>query len=251
MAIFIASGVHMARAVARQYKEHGRQLFVFQPVEERHFRFAGRDVAIDDAVGDAGQLIVRVTYADDSLTLTPTIEPGPPELPGLERHNDWLRVMQIAPARGMTQAQFEERLASGEITPRLVVLVRRPPPGADEGTYAKVWRSDWRYEFEELLPTGGFDHQILRHPTGDDPPAPDELVPGTWQFEAALGSWGFDPMAVIAPHATPSAQSARDAIRASGVALPLASLSLLTFVVSLAVAFAPARTTSSESQPGA
>jgi hypothetical protein len=135
-------------------------------------------------------------------------------------------------------------MASGEITARLVLLVRRPPPGADERTYAKVWRSNWRYEFEELRPEGGFARQILRHPTGDEPPAQDELAPGTWQFEAALGSWGFDPMSVVAPHASPSAASAREALEASGLALPLASLSLLAFVGALAIAYAPSRAAS-------
>jgi hypothetical protein len=242
--VFVASGVRMARAVSEHYRTHARELFVFQPIEDRHFTFAGREVAIQDGVGDAGQLIVRLTYGDDSVTLTPTIRPGPAELPGLERHNDWLRVMQIAPARGMTQARFNERLASGEINARLVALVRRPPLGADERTYAKVWRTDWRYEFHELWPEGGIGRQILRHPTGDEPPAPDELVPGTWQFEAALGSWGFDPMSVVAPHASPSAASAREALEASGLALPLASLSLLVFVGALAIAFAPSRAVS-------
>lgn len=235
---FLVSGYVMGRAVSRHYREHGRELFVFQQEESRRFEFDGRPVSIEDTIGDAGQLRVRVTYGDDSIKLTPTVEPGPAELPGLARHQDWLRVIRFAPARGMTQQEFERRLADGEIQQRMSLVVRRPPPGAEEHTYAKVWGSEWRYEFQELLPEGGFKRELLRYPTRDED-ATSELEPGTWEFEAALGSWGFDPMAVMAPHASPTAQSAREAIEASGWALPGASLSLLACVIALAVAFAP------------
>lgn len=239
--LFLFSGAQMARAVAAHYEQAGRELFAFQHVEQTRFTYADRLVSIEDGVGDAGQLIVTLTYGDREVNLIPTIEPGPADLPALTRHKDWLRVMLIAPARGLSKAQFDAGIASGEITPRLVVLVRRPPPGADENTYAKVWRSEWRYEFNELLPDGDIRRDILRHAADAENPDAGELAPGSWQFEAAEGSWGFDPMSVMAPHASPSAMSAREAVEASGWALPVTSLSLLACVVSLAVGFAPDR----------
>ena len=243
LAGFLASGYAMARAVAEYNETRGRELYAFQELDLRAFNAYGKPVTIEDVAGDAGQLVVRVTYGDDAIELTPTLEPGSATLPNLTRHKDWMRVLRFAPARGLTQLQFEEALNAGDIPDRAVIVVRRPPPGADADTYARVWRSDWRYEFIELLPEGGFKREILRYPSSgdDDEPKEGELAPGSWQLEAALGSWGFDPMSVMAPHASPGARSAREAVKASGLALPGATVSLLVCIGALALAFAPER----------
>ncbi len=131
----------------------------------------------------------------------------------------------------------------------LVTRVQRP--GADPETFGKVFRSDWRFDFYELDPAGG----IIRHPRLAFPESarslarrqdkarregrpipernPDELQPGTWQFQAA--------MLVMPTGSAPNDLRQRPAFAAVGWTLPAASISLVVAMLSFALAVAPSR----------
>jgi hypothetical protein len=252
-----AGGWSMARRVAAFNSASTRELFVFMPVNTREFRFAGRDVTMTDERDENGRDWVVLRYGPDEARLLASIPPGPAELPGLLRHDDWLRVLRFVPRRGIAFDELERRVKAGEIADRLVVVTRNPRAGADPTTYGEVARSDWTFEFYELLAeTGGFTHQRLRFPEtarslrrrqnaarDKDKAIPerrdDELKHGTWEFEAAMftmpAGWLSAPGGGEAPPTF-----AGDAVHALGWTLPVTSISFVAFALA-AAALASAR----------
>jgi len=236
-----------------------RPLFAFREIQSREFTFDGRVVRITDDLDDAGRGDVIVTYADDELRL-PVQIPSPYDLPGLQRHRDWLRVIAFAEQTGLEPAEFRRRFETGEIHPRMVIVVREPNAGASSDSlfeletdekswgWGEVMRHRWTFAFHELLPEGGFRTERLRFPEsarsfdrrtaealrkGLPPPTrdPDELAERTWQYDAAVA------MSPRPPSITPELQALRNA----GWTLPVASASVLLVMFSLAWALAPAR----------
>jgi hypothetical protein len=74
-----------------------------------------------------------------------------PRLPGLLRYEDWLRVLVVAEG-ARTEVLLTEAIERGEIQPRLVVVMRRPPEGFDPESWGRVRRKEFRYSFVHLLP---------------------------------------------------------------------------------------------------
>lgn len=247
----VAAGTwSMARRVAAFNAVSTRELYVFMPVDARRFTYAGREVSLIDEQDQQGRDWVVLRYGDDEARLLASIPPRPAGLPGLLRHEDWLRVLRFAPRRGVPFDELQQRIEAGEVADRLVIVTRHPRPGADASTYGEVARSDWAFEFRELLPEGGIGHQRLRFPetrrslrrrqsqaerAGRDTPErrEDELVHGTWQFEAALmtmpAGWLSAPGGGEAP---PTFEG--DAVRALGWTLPVTGISGVTLALSCA-----------------
>ncbi len=114
---------------------------------------------------------------------------------------------------------------------------------------ADVRRDQWRFDFYELLPGGGFEVQTsLRFPEsgssllrrqnnaklkGEPIPQrdPGELQERTWQYGAALK---------VMPRA-PAITFENQALRAAGWTLPVSSASVLGLMFGIFFAFAPAR----------
>lgn len=243
----IGTGAEMARRVNAHYESTDRELYVFNPVAERRFTYAGRPVTVEDET-DPERIIV--TYGDDTLEIIPTLPSLSPDLPGLTRHDNWMRILRFAPRRGLSLDELQEKIERGEVADRLVIVTRHPPAGADPGSARQATRSLWTFTFHELLPEGGFLTQRLRYPetdralrrrqrearaAGHDVPErrPDELREGSWEYYAAL--------LVMPPTAAPSPTFAGDAVGAMGWTLPASSVLILVMLGSLAFALAPSR----------
>lgn len=234
------------------------QQFYFIPVTQTTFTFAGRPVSITGELDESGGGDVVITYGDDTLRL-PIEIPNDLPLPGLARYSDWLRLHVFAGASGMSYDEFERRLQAGEIKSRLVAVVRSPlavPPEKghfdlktdDNWAWGESRRDRWMFTFYEFMPEGGWRAESLRFPesgahfyrrqvradlNGEPPPkrADDELVEGSWQYQAAI------PLM----RRPPSITNEQQALRNAGWTLPAASTSVVVLMLSLGFAFAPGK----------
>ncbi|MBZ0171419.1 MAG: hypothetical protein K8E66_03480, partial [Phycisphaerales bacterium] len=257
------SGWRLAVRIEAWNLEHARPIFYFFGVEGAGFTFAGKPVSITDELDERGAGEVVIIYGGDVLRL-PVEIPTEYPLPGLDRHADWLRFHVFAQASGLSYEAFERALDAGEITSRLVAVVRSPHgETAKEGHFdleteedwgwGEVRRDRWRFTFHEFLPGGGWRSETLRFPEsgksfyrrqvkadleGEPPPvrADDELVEGSWQYQAAI------PLMNRPPSITHESQALRNA----GWTLPIASASVVVLMFSLAFAVAPRRPSGDE-----
>ncbi|MEQ8850567.1 MAG: hypothetical protein RIB32_02145 [Phycisphaerales bacterium] len=257
----LASGWVLSQRIEAYNTENPRPLHVFQRVEKREFRFNDRVVAFTDELDAAGEGVVTLTYGDAALDL-PVQVPSPHPLPGLSRHRNWLAVLAFADATGMNGAEVKAKLDAGEIDARMVVVVREPNAGVgsdpllpveideDEWGWNEVMRTRTTFAFHELLPDGTIRSERLRFPESgrsyerrvaealrNDEPIPErdpaELSERTWQFDAALSL----------TNRPPSITHEQQALRNAGWTLPVASVSVLVFMLSLAWALAPPKRT--------
>lgn len=237
----------MAGRIDKFNADANRKLWTFsEPLDTRAFRFAGRDVTIKDTTGPDGGELVVVTYGDRELKLIPSITPKDPKLPGLFRHSDWFRAFRFAEyAKNSSVQEFQTSLQEGK--DRLVLVTRRPLTTADPRT-GDVWARDWTFDFHELLPDGTIRTEGFRLPKtkGDiKTPKPNELRPGTWQMDAALRLMPPTPADSL-NLGRPTAAFKGDAVSVMGWTLPVATLTALGLMISLAMGAAPRRRHSSE-----
>lgn len=231
LAVFLLSVGAMAQRVVAYYTTNPRPLFAFNQVGQREFTFAGRPVSLTDepAAGGQGEVLV-LRYGDQTVRILPGVEPKDPQLPGLVRHDDWLRVFRFA-ERGRTDPQeFEAKLDEG--TDRLAIVARRPVSGPHRLT-GVVARRDWKFEFYELLPSGEISTEVLLYPRSRPGRVakPGQVQEGTWQHDAA--------MMLMPAFGRPSRSFATDALHAMGWTLPAAAFSGLVLIYSLFFLFAP------------
>ncbi|NRA58244.1 MAG: hypothetical protein HRU13_09060 [Phycisphaerales bacterium] len=243
-------GYHMAQRLSAYNQDSGRELYVFQPITAREFLWNDTSVSFTDETDADGADVVVLKYGDDSIRLRSGLRSLPDAVPGLQRHESWLKVLRFAPRKGLSIEDFQAALDAGEADERLAVIVRLQRPGVDQDSFGQVMRSDWRFLFVELLPVGGFTEETLRFPESErsfnrrinrarraDEPMPerraDELVFGTWQFDASL--------MVMPKSGPPAPQFGRGAMDALGWTLPVATLLFFVMAISLAMAFAPER----------
>src|SRR5690606_13277957 len=99
LASMIGSGYALSRRLEAYNRAHPRPIFVFRQIQKRQFEYAGHPVTIEDRVNDAGEGQVVVAYAGDELAI-PVQAPSEHELPGLQRHRDWLAVLAMAEKTG-------------------------------------------------------------------------------------------------------------------------------------------------------
>ena len=235
LAALLLSVASMARRFAQVNRESDRKLYAYTPVDDREFIYAGRPVTITDAVNAAGDVTVEVRYGDTLVRLPATVQPGSPQLPGLERHREWLAVVRFAERGPGSYRDFRKRLDAGEVPDRLVIVTRRPLPGADPKSYGQVWRKSWTFDFHELMPDGTVRREQLGFPSGRSNTAarPGELLDGTWQMALARR--------VMPGHAAPAPKFLGDAVSDAGWRLPVAGVSALVLTLSLAWWRAPER----------
>ncbi|MEQ8844480.1 MAG: hypothetical protein RIB58_06460 [Phycisphaerales bacterium] len=246
----IALGYHMAQRLDRYNREDGRELYVFQPITAREFLWNGTEVSFTDETDADGADVVVLQYGDDAMRLRSGLKSLPSAVPGLQRHESWLKVLRFAPRAGMTIEELQTAVDAGTADERLAVIVRLQRPGVDQDSFGQVMRGDWRFQFVELLPEGGFKEEVLRFPETErsynrrinearraGEPMPerrdDELVFGTWQFDASL--------MVMPKSGPPAPQFGRGAMDALGWTLPAATVLFFLVAISLAMAFAPER----------
>jgi hypothetical protein len=237
--VLLAAGVvftwiGLRRLQAARDAGQNRELFVFEPVTDRTFRFAGRPVSIEDRKDERSETVV-VRNGDAELVLNPPVPSGPEQLPGLLRHEDWMQVLRFAPRRGLSIGELQQKIDAGEIADRLAIVIRSPRPGADPATWGQVWRKDWVFDFYEFQPAGEITHERLKYPTNrsGEPAGPDELVEGTWQFDAAL--------MVMPKGSVPKAQFREDGWKAMGLTLPAAMVAFLASMGFVIAAFSGRR----------
>lgn len=244
-------GYFMAQRLDRFNRESGRELYVFQPITARDFLWNDTPVSFTDEVDADGADVVVMQYGDDAIRLRSGLESLPAEVPGLQRHDSWLKVLRFAPRSGKSIEDLLAEIDAGTADERLAVVVRLQRPGVDQDSFGQVMRGDWRFQFVELLPEGGFDEQVLRFPESErsfnrrvstarraGEPVPqrraDELTFGTWQFDASL--------MVMPKSGPPAPQFGRGAMEALGWTLPAATLLFFIATIALAMTFAPERT---------
>lgn len=223
----------MALRVREHQRLHGRELFAFSRVAAPTFTFAGRPVEIGDGPDEHGRDGVWLGYGAERRFLPAAVAPRFPNLPVLLKHEDWLNVLRFGPRTGLSFEEFRRKIDAGEIADRLVIVTRLPAPGADPETWGKVWKHEWTFELVELLPDGAIRSERLRFPTAraHQQPEADELVEGTWQFEAAL--------LAMPSLSRPKPRFATDGVRSMGWTLPASGVSGLTLTFALLAALAP------------
>lgn len=246
----VVLGYFMAVRLNDYNKNSGREIYVFQPIFAREFKWDDQDVSFTDDVDADGADVVVLQYGDDAVRLRSGLRSLPEEVPGLQRHESWLKVLRFAPRSGMSIEELQAAIDAGTADERLAVVVRLQRPGVDQDSFGQVMRGDWRFQIVELLPEGGFDEEVYLFPESErafnrrvssarraGEPVPerrdDELVFGTWQFDAALH--------VMPKSGPPTPQFGRGAMDALGWTLPAATLLFFISAISLAMAFAPER----------
>lgn len=260
LAALLVGGWNLASRIREYNQLNPRRTPYFIVIDQTRFAFLGREVSISDRLDEQGQGDLEVAFGEDRA-LIPVGVPNPYPLPGLARHEDWLRVMFVAPSEGLTYEQFEQAVREGSITPRLVFVSRRLNPGIDDSRFnlqiestsrerGETMRKRWTFGFLELLPDGGFRQWERKYPesqrsferrvlaasrAGEPKPErdPDELMEDSWEWHAALH--------VIPAGKAPNRSFQHDALISAGWTLPVTSLGVIGLMVSLALALAPTR----------
>ncbi len=233
MAALLVSVGLMSRKVNAYYATSEHTLWMFDPVSDREFTYAGRPVSITDEDTPDGRVVVNVRYGDSIERINATIPPLPAQVPGLARHQDWFRALRFAEHGKRDFREAKREIDAGEIKDRMVLVVRRPPPGMNPDALGRVAQKEWMFDLYELKPEGGFAIQRLGWPESErearargasgQGPNTSKLQEGTWQYYAAL---------MVMP-IKPTPRFTGDAVRAMGWTLPSASFSALAVVASV------------------
>ncbi len=247
--LLFALGIGSTWIVASRLAEHqrlnGRTIYVFNPVVEPAFEYAGNAVTIESIEPTEAQPLgsVRVTYGDASFDLLVPFEQRThaANLPGLVEHEDWLRVLRFAPLTGHSPEEFVRGIESGEIPDRLCVVARIPRQGADAATWGRIWKRDWTFGIHELLPDGTIRTERFAYPQGrpyDEAPPTEVgglpvLQPDTWQYDASLY--------VMPTGSTPKIRIIDSALRAVGWPFAAAVVFFSLATAAAVIAFVPTR----------
>ena len=192
-AIFVVSGVAMFQRVKAYNATELPERPYFMPVEATEFTFANRPVRFEylQSAGETPNTI-RVTYGDaDPINIRETIPNEISAVPDLRRHEEWLRVFRMIMIRGTSIEEALEAVDRDELNDRLVMVVLRPPAGADTGGWGRIWTHEYRFDLYEFTENGSIVLETLKYPSKRNPgdPVPEgELAEGTWQYDAAMES---------------------------------------------------------------
>ena len=219
----------------RRITEHNRAnpfTFVrFQQLDIRDFEYAKRKVSLVDEQEKTGDWYLNVRYGDDALRLhvsVPSLQHALLVPHGLAAHQDWMRLLRFTETKGLSDDDINRQMHEGKIPDRLVMVTRTPRAGAEQGSWAEVWRKDWVFNVYEFKPEGGFDSQRLKFPSSGqgEPDKAGELAEGSWQYQAAL--------ITMPDWARPKSKFHNDALSAIGWTLPAATLSGVVLLASAA-----------------
>lgn len=233
--VTLGLGLDSARVIAAYNRENPRDIWVFSIVNEASFVYAGRPVSLTDDVSRPESPMVVLKYGEAEKRLRVTI-PWDPSLPGLVKHEKWLRILRFAKYEGADMQDFQQRLDQGSITDRLVVVSVLPRAGTNPDTWGAAWRSDWMFQFDELLPDGTIRSEILGFPTtgGTKRPREGELQENTWQWQAAV-------YLMPNPASGPKHNFFGNALARVGWRLPAIAAGGVAFALAAAFSFAPPR----------
>ena len=258
IAATLFGGWNLALRISDFNKKNPRTAPFFLPIGVTDFEFMGHAVKITDSVDDKGHGDLIVEY-DNAIATIPIGVPNPYDLPGLARHTDWLGVFFVGQPEGRTYEQFQQAVASGQITPKLIFVSRHLNPGVDDSAFGlevnkdsrergETMRKRWTFGFLELTPEGTFRQWKRNYPesqrafegrtqaailSGNPPPErnPDDLKEDSWEWYAALH--------VIPKGRAPTRSFSDGAIAQSGWAFPVAAFGILGLIVFLAWALVP------------
>ncbi len=236
--VFLATAGWLAVKIAAFNRDKLAPRAHFMPLEAEHFRFGTREVHFNQEQSPTGQMVVVVSFGDQTIRLPETIPGGVEELPDLRKYEDWLRVYRFIIVKGMTAEEAVKAIDTDEVDDRLAIVVRNPPPGADHRTWGEIWSHGWTFDIYELTEEGDIVHERLGYPSkrrGNEPPKAGELHEGTWQYDAAMTS--------IPPVARPKPQFDNDASLHFGLDFFLAGLSGMVMILSAGFLFAPPKRT--------
>jgi len=251
-AALVFSLVSLAGHITRYHEQHPPSLHYFLPITTPGFVYADRAVTVTDRIGPDGDGVVEVAYGPRTVEIPIAIPLSEPQrqLPPIIRHADWFRMLLYREGEGFDRSVIERLRDDHSVRGELVAVARRVRPGVDPRTYGEVFRSDWLFDFYVFMPDGTWTTERLAFPESDrslarrqreakrqGDPVPqrddDELVEGTWQFEAA--------MQVMPPGSAPKHAFTENALASAGWRWPLAGLSLMSLMFSVAIAIAPSK----------
>lgn len=262
----VVAGIELTKRIGAYYEQVEHPLFAYIEVVSTDFTFANRDVKLEELQLESGGPLVRVTFDDQTLDLD-VVYPPKHELPTLfDRQREWLGMFFFADRSRMTMQEFERRIMTDEIQPRLAIVTRTPfgAEPAKEPRYDSIARDDnestgesrrdlYRYDFYEFNRDGTITHEAKRFPEsgksfmrrrvnaelkGEPEPqrSDDEIQEYTWQYGAALK----------VTNRPPSITLEKQALLNAGWTLPVAASGFLLLVVSFCFAIAPDRVTEAD-----
>lgn len=258
----IISGVSLTKRIGAYYETVDHPLFAYIQVASSDFSFAEHELTLSEVTRQDGTLSLVVNYGDTTLDLD-VVYPPKHALPTLfDRQGEWFGMFLFADRSGMTIEEFQQRIRTDQIRPRLAAVTRTPfgidpikSPRYDSIAREQnistgdVQRNQYRYDFYEFNRDGTITHEIKRFPEsgksfmrrrvnaqlkGDPEPqrAQDEIQEYTWEYGAALKVTNRPPGITLE----------KQALLNAGWTLPVASAGFLMLVVAFFFAIAPART---------
>lgn len=208
------------------------------PIPSEEFEFLGRPASVTtvdppkDAPAARPTLEIRWRDQIEKVEIEDGIRDDP-RLPGLLRHDDWLRILVMAEG-ARSREELDAGIAAGTINPRLIIAMRLPAKDYDPGSWGAVRRKEWRYRFLELLPESRSPDKACEWFEGTYAEL-DKLGDPTYLKQSGRQSeaWKYAAM----QHVTPSLlfrsknRAIDDAMLAMGWTWPVAGLSIMALVV--------------------
>lgn len=253
LGVFAWSAYELSRFVRNYNRDNPPPIYYFYPIGISEFEYAGQRATIRDEITELGTGLVNINYADESISIPVGVPLTEAErlIPGIAKHQSWLRIALKREESSFDADRMRALEDQKKLEGDLVVIARRPSPGADPETFGQMSR-DWTFEFHTFLPEGGFKTERLVYPESvrafnkrkKEAAAKGEPVPTRRDDELKEGSWQFaGAMSVMPPSSTPKHLFTQNALVFAGWRWPVAGFSITIFAVALAWAFAPRRTT--------
>ena len=257
------AGVSLAKRIGQYNTSVDHPLFAYIHVVSTSFVFAGRQVEVIEDVVE-GKDVVRIQFGDQELVLDVAIPPLQPLPDFYDRNEDWLTIAFFADRAGMSMKEFQRKLETDEIKPRLGIVTRTPfglerlkAPHHENLQQKENWgngeiRTDvTRFDCYELLRDGTITHEVKRFPEsgnslirrqsyaklkGEEIPqrVEGELEEYTWEYGAALKIMARPPAITLE----------KQALLNAGWTLPTTAAGFLLMLISFFFAIAPPRTAS-------
>lgn len=191
---FALSTWAMSARIADFNKHAGFVRFHAEPVVSREFRLDGwPEGALKDKVDELGRSFLELTYAGKQ-TLIPVKTPPARDLPNLAGYDEWVKVL----AFNEVAAGPDGKSVAVPGTTRLWVVTRNTPSGYDPNAWGSVRKSEWVFNFHELMQDGTVRIEQRRWPRG-------------YRGEKTLQSFAAEAQKAVAEKIAPTVEQARAA----------------------------------------